>query len=129
MSWFEGQPEIDHVSRGRCFSVRLKGENGTMLIMNTHIETRLPRQAKYDLMTRTARSIPCRNQCLSFLAGDFNFVEEDDVRIPLDGSEATVGSTTLARHFGFVFPSFCEIAQPDYPQDPRAERRHVRRSD
>ncbi|CAK0901367.1 unnamed protein product [Prorocentrum cordatum] len=84
-----------------------------MLIMNIHIEPLLPHHAKYDLMSRAARSIPSSNTCLSFLAGDFNFVEEDDVRIPLDGSEPTVGSTTLARHFGTVFPSFCEIAQTD----------------
>ena len=47
------------------------------------------------------------------MAGDFNCVDEDDVRVPLDGSEPAVGSATLAIHFGAVFPSFCEIEQPD----------------
>eukprot|EP00959_Pyramimonas_sp_CCMP1952_P200974 4203185-Pyramimonas_sp.AAC.1 len=47
-----------------------------------------------------ARASPSSCCCLSFLAGDFNSVEEGGVR------------TLLGRHFVAVFPSVCEIEQP-----------------
>ena len=99
------------VSPGRCHGIRAKVGSGDVCFINIHIDPKLSRTEKRQLLTSIRQATPPPAQAQSFLLGDFNFSAPGEGIQYANGEIRQMAVDGLARFFEVQFPDMIEVEQ------------------
>jgi hypothetical protein len=118
----ESEIAVRHTVPGRVASIRLPAANGLMAldITNVHFEVELQAGeaghygARVALANAVLRSIACRSEVHTIMAGDWNSTSSDDPRLnPVEGTFSD-GRCSIAKILELGMVNFTELHQPHY---------------
>ena len=104
---------VVNIIDGRCIAVTLTGEKGTLQLINFHLDPTLSDVEKDRVIRAVAAHALPADQATVILGGDFNFLEEGEMRTFTDGREPTPERTAILHMFSRAFGHFAEVAQQE----------------